>query len=185
MPRVFIDYGNNSGNFFLSACNYIAEPETDVVDYINNYFFDGGPVDPKPLSEIVSLYAPQVNGALAPHKAPKEQTVTIEKSFSYSALLGYVEAIPFLGIVLGVINSLGHALGYYLSKQRLNTAIKEQRNDNADGLIALETFRAAVQTTIHYNHLIGSMLSIVPFVKPIVRLGQVIANERDEVFHPL
>jgi hypothetical protein len=107
--------------------------------------------------------------------------VQIKKQISTSAIFGYLEAIPMIGSALAIINAIGHLFYMLSSYQALKRAVIElketERNDFNMGRGACahfthKVFDAAVNYTVHRNHLIGSLLSIVPFAKPIVRLAQ-------------
>jgi hypothetical protein len=147
-----------------------------VVSFINQHLFEGQVLEQKSFSTLASLYENREMRV----KTGRITGCEIQKSFSWSALLGYVEAIPGIGTAVAVINALGHALGYYLANQELQalgeTEDLEGDINNISAPTARNAFRPAVDCAIHYNHMIGSLLSIVPLLKPLVRLGQGIAH---------
>jgi hypothetical protein len=110
-----------------------------------------------------------------------QRLVSIDEQTSISAVLGYLEAIPGIGSVLGIINAIGHLIFMLLSYLTLESAVRyldatERSPDNmkrrASFTYTNSVFDAAVDYTVHRNHLRGSLLSIIPFAKPIARLVQ-------------
>ena len=83
--------------------------------------------------------------------------------------------------MLAIINAIGHLFYMSSSYQALKEAVvglkataRTDTNMNRGACIFYtdKVFDAAVDYTVHRNHLIGSLLSIIPFAKPIVRLAQ-------------
>lgn len=180
-----ITYGWCSHASYIDAGEAIAQDVdqgnmSSVVEKINVTFFQGGAFAPKSFSDLASIKMP-AHPSYITHEADGRVRVEITKQTSASAVLGYVEAIPVIGSVLAIINAIGHLFYMLSSYQALKRAVVElkatERNDYNMGRGACahythKVFDAAVDYTIHRNYLTGSLLSIVPFAKPIVRLAQ-------------
>ena len=117
--------------------------------------------------------------------------VAIEKKASFSAVLGILEGIPVIGTVIAFFNGIRHLIGMNGSAKRLNeaaTALLEMKKKNADHEAILEktktVFKEAMDYTIHRNYVTGSALSLVPFLKPIVRLFQLYAYKPETSVRP-
>ncbi len=152
---------------------------SSVVDKINNTFFGGGVFSPKSFSELASVEIPRSPTHITVYSDGR--VVEIRTKISNSAILGYIEAIPVMGSCLAIINAIGHLYHMGQSYRALQRAVVElqgiERTDHnmargACSYYADPVFDAAVDYTVHRNHMLGSLLSIIPFAKPTVRLAQ-------------
>lgn len=154
-----------------------------VIKKINDTFFAGEVFAKKSFSFLTSIHIP--------FHPPKEITdltnlfmgprVEIKKRCSCSAVLGYIEGIPFIGTVIAIFNSIGHFFSMFVAylklkhaanslKATLENDVSQERKESMSRTHSV--FDRAVDYTVHRNHLYGSLLAIFPFVKPIVRLAQ-------------
>jgi hypothetical protein len=184
MMNLNLVYGKQLESNYLDAGETIAKEVTSggyfgVSIKINDTFFGGGPLKPKTFAQINSVIIPKspcyienLNG---------HGYITIRKAVSISAVLGFVEGIPVIGSAIAIIKGLGHLYGMIASYSALKKAIKElndtERNDfnvgrGASCYYTHKVFEAAIAYTNHQNQLVGSVLSLIPFVKPIVRIAQ-------------
>lgn len=154
-----------------------------IVEKINHSFFHGGPFAPKSFEALTSNEFPK-RFSIKDYTTSKPTTV-IDKGkdeISCSGLLAYLEAIPLIGTVLAVINAIGHLFCMLSSYFALKKAVADlkaiERNDTTVhgtgeyGHYTNFVFHEAVNYTFHQNYLYGSLLSIIPFAKPAVRLAQ-------------
>ena len=180
-----ITYGWCSHDSYIDAGEAITQDfdqgnMSSVVEKINAAFFQGGVFAAKSFSDLASVEMPEHPFCIS-NIDGRGRGVEIGKQTSTSAVLGYIEAIPVIGSVLAIINAIGHLFYMLSSYQALKRAVVElkamERNDYNMGRGACayytdKVFDAAVDYTVHRNHLIGSLLSIIPFAKPIIRLAQ-------------
>ncbi len=179
---------------FLHAGQAIAQDVLEgkfatVRNKLNHSLFSGGHLEPKSFNHLLSIYDPseEIGTKTFPitypdpivgwKKKPGERygIVTIEKKISFSAILGYLEAIPFIGSVLAIINLIGQSIGLAISYKNLQNASREliESEGNKDVLEkTMKVFAEALKFTKHRNYLVGSALSLFPFVKPFIRLAQ-------------
>lgn len=170
-----IGYGWCNKNNYVNAVYEIAEyfkrgNTSSIVDKINYAFFEGGVFDPKSFSALTSTGMP--SGLINERSGPScsiRREVEFTKIESFSAVLGYVEAIPVIGSALAVIGVIGHLFGMWSAHESLDRAVQQLKNDDQS---LRDVFGAAVDYTVHYNHLMGSLVSIIPFAKPCIRLVQ-------------
>jgi|GEM_PF-6701397 len=191
-----LSIGRQVEHRFLDAGTAIAKDvlsghTAEMSDKMNQALFNGGPLDPKSFKQLSSIYDLSNDVAiktlpishLDPKKGWKKKPgerygiVTIEKKISFSAILGYIEAIPFIGLAIALINCIGHSIGLAVSNARLKNASKEliSTEGNKDVLEkTIKVFAQAVNYTKHCNYLVGSALSLIPFpfAKTLVRLAQ-------------
>lgn len=178
-------YGKQLESNYLDAGDAIVKEMNQgscfrVSKMINESLFGGGPLAPKEFLQILTIDIPK-----APyyhHQIIEDKTfITIEKVISTDAVIGYLEGIPVIGSAIAAINAVGHLFGLLFSYLTLKNAVKAhaktERNDfNVGRGACLKTtnrvFTAAVAYTNHQNQLVGSLLSLIPFVKPIVRIAQ-------------
>lgn len=152
---------------------------SQVSKKVNNLFFDGGVFTPKSFASLVSFYVPK-----APNQRLNMQGhlhIIIRKQRSLNGLVGFAEGIPFIGSAIAALNAIYHLFGLCLSRSKLKKTVKSlnniERNDYNLGRGAItvgtnKVFTEAINYTVHKNRLIGSLLSLIPFIKPIVRLTQ-------------
>jgi hypothetical protein len=95
--------------------------------------------------------------------------------------MGFVEGIPIIGSAIAALKTIYHLFGMLSSYSTLKKAVKKlnatERSDYNVGRGASchytkKVFEAAIDYTVHQNHLVGSLLSLIPFVKPITRIAQ-------------
>ena len=154
-----------------------------VVEKINDSFFDGGPFAPKSFEALTSNEFPK-RLSIRDCTTSEPTTIIVKEGdeISCSGFLAYLEAIPVIGTALAVINAIGHLFCMLSSYFALKKAVADlkaiERNDTTmygTGEYSHYTdfvFHEAANYTYHQNHLYGSLLSIVPFAKPAVRLAQ-------------
>lgn len=179
-----INYGWNLHDDYIDAGEEIVQDFDDrkisrIVEKINNTFFDGAVFDIKDFSSLLSVHIPRHPWVIMNDE--RGRCIEIKKQVSISALLGYIEAIPVIGSALAIINSIGHLfymLVYYRALKHAIVQLKAiERNEHnmrrgASCHFTGKVFDAAVAYSVHRNHLAGSLLSIVPLAKPIVRFAQ-------------
>lgn len=185
-----INYGWCTEKSYLDAGEAIVRDfdqgnMSHIVDKINAAFFKGGVFAIKSFSDLLSIdkpYPPVYTQV--PMDGPSR--VEITRDVSLSASLGYVEAIPLIGSVIAMINAIGQLFYMLKSYQDLKRAVIElkeiPRNDynvmrGASLYYTKPVVDSAVNYTVHRNHLIGSLISIVPLAKPLIRLAQGILYE--------
>ena len=92
-----------------------------------------------------------------------------------------MEGIPVIGSAIAAIKTLFHLFGMLASYCELKRAVKDLnstiRNDynvnrGASCSVTSKVFAAAIDYTVHQNHLVGSLLSLIPLVKPTIRIAQ-------------
>ncbi len=185
-------YGKNLESNFYDASEDIAKEfkagrcDSGVTKKINDTFFGGGPLAPKPMEQLISSRYPEQLSGLTGIKPVDSTgrpicTLLIDDSLSFGEALGFIEGLPVIGSAIAVIKGLGHIFGMVSSYFDLKKAVadldKTERSDYNVGRGAYLSktkmvFNAAVSYTSHKNQLIGSLLSIIPLVKPIVRIAQ-------------
>ena len=183
MSQFRLTYGKQLQSIFLDAGEGLVDGfqllgASSVSRTLNTAFFGGGVLAPKSFTSLFSLNYP-VNPLYIEHGPPSH--ITIGKERSYSVALGLVEAIPVIGTVVAIFNTFYHLYSLYPSYCALKKAVVElkqtERTDyNVDrGACCSKTkavFEAAVNYTMHRNLLTGSLLGLIPWVKPITLLAQ-------------
>lgn len=185
-------YGKQRHFDFLDAGEIIAKDVSqgkffEISKKINHVFFEGGIFDPKSFESLFSIYIPERTTCVI-YEPNGHSYIIIKKKTSYSAVMGFVEGIPIVGSPIAAINTIYHLFGMLSSRSTLKKAVKNlnsiERTDynvrrGASSYYTEKVFAAAIDCTVHPNYLVGSLLSIIPLVKPIVRLAQgVIYNVR-------
>lgn len=179
-----ITYGWCSHNNYIDAGENIVKDfdqgnMSNIVDKINASFFNGGVFATKSFSALTSVKIPEHPSYIS--NDSNGCRVKITEQTSTSAVLGYVEAIPVIGSILAIINAIGQLYYMLKSYKALQSAVVKlkatERNDfnmnrGACCHFTHNVFSTAVDYTVHRNHLIGSLLSIIPLAKPIVRFAQ-------------
>jgi hypothetical protein len=142
---------------------------------INRAFFGGGALKPKRFSTLFSFHKPVAPTCTV--LQDEVRVVEIRKKYSVSKVIGYFEGIPFIDPLIAAVNCVAHAIGMIHSYARLRKAVKalnavtnEKIHETAAKTDAV--FTAAVKFTIHQNRMVGSLLSLIPLLKPITRLAQ-------------
>ncbi|NGX37835.1 MAG: hypothetical protein K1000chlam2_00998 [Chlamydiae bacterium] len=180
-----ISYGKCPEKDYLDAGEEIAEDFDrgdfyKIVQKINNTFFGGGVFASKSFSSLASVKYPHPPAGNS-QDIHGFVSVEISSGISWSACLGYIECIPFYGSVLAVINVIGHFLYMIKSGRSLEREVEilnalERSYDNVRRGASLnltnKVFYEAVRYTVHRNHLIGSLVAVIPFAKPAIRLAQ-------------
>ena len=86
-----------------------------------------------------------------------------------------------IGSAIAAINTLYHFFGMLSSYSTLKKAVKylnaTERSDfnvgrGASCVATEKVFAATIDYTVHQNLLVGSLLSLIPLLKPIVRIAQ-------------
>ena len=153
---------------------------SSVVDKMNRIFFGGGALDPKHIDFIVSDSMPLFEAKILtnqdlPLQKANFKVINVKQNSSFH-LWGYLEAIPVLGSVLGFFALIGHQFKKRSIERSLRLAVKEMDNDGDEKMklaAATRVLTLAAQYTQNHNQRIGSLLALVPLVKPIVRIRQV------------
>ena len=184
-------YGKQQESNFLDAGEAIAEDVAqgkffEISKKLNNAFFDGGVFTPKSFASLASINIPK-NPTHRSYELELDIDdhyhcyITIGKKTSFSAVMGFVEGIPVIGSAIAALKTIYHLFGMLSSYTTLKKAVKElndtERSDYNIGRGASchytkKVFEAAIDYTVHQNHLIGSLMSLIPFVKPITRIAQ-------------
>jgi hypothetical protein len=99
--------------------------------------------------------------------------VEIKPKKSLSLCLGFVEGVPVIGSAIAIIKSIYHGCEMIAATKRLKRAEWCLRSlGNAELTRLNNVFTAAVDCTVHWNQFVSSVISIVPLLKPILRLAQ-------------
>jgi hypothetical protein len=196
--------GNQLESSFLSdvrslSLNAAYNEKDKISDKLNKALFNGGPSSPKSFGQLLSVENPsgQVvfkkiahlkanNGTSAITWAKdgnSHDLVTVEKKASSSAKYALLEGIPVIGSILAIFGAIGHAYSMRKAAARLKEAgtahlesNKKPHTKEAELEKAKQVFDAAIDYTSQRNYYKGSLLSLVPFLKPIVRLFQLASN---------
>lgn len=178
-------YGKQLQSNFLDAGEVLAKDVAqgrlfDISKKLNNAFFDGEVFTPKSFTSLASVNIPN-NPALTEVELDGQSYITIRKQISFSAVMGFVEGIPVIGSAIAAIKTIYHLFGMLSSYSSLKRAVKNlnetERSDinvgrGASCVATEKVFAAAIDYTVHQNHLVGSLLSLIPLVKPIIRITQ-------------
>lgn len=178
-------YGKQQQSNFLDAGEALAVDVGqgkffDISRKLNNAFFGGGVFAPKSFTSLSSVNIP-VNPTYIAHETDGHSYITIGKKISFSAVIGFVEGIPVIGSAIAAIKTIYHLFGMLSSYSTLKKAVKNLNNTErsdfnvgrgASCVATEKVFAAAIDYTVHQNNLIGSLLSLIPLVKPIIRLSQ-------------
>ncbi|MCK4934231.1 MAG: hypothetical protein KAR79_01465 [Simkaniaceae bacterium] len=151
-----------------------------IVDGMNDAFFGGGVLAPKSINYLFTLSDPK-----APHflwldrlnRNSRSSYFQVENSnYSYLAIS---EGVPFIGSAIATMNATLHLFMMWRSYQYLHNAVEafgtvEHRDENLHDSWQYTEYvvNAARDYTLHRNYLMGSLLSIIPFAKPTVRVLQ-------------
>ncbi|MBA3958469.1 MAG: hypothetical protein H0X51_08795 [Parachlamydiaceae bacterium] len=179
-----ITYGENSAYSYLKFVETVGKKMESsecgaVSEYVNGAFFRL-PMESKPFSELASLTIPTppfkmlLNGI--------NGKIEIGQKTYLRGVVGFAEGIPVIGTAIAIINGLAHWYQMVKERSALEKAIKTfnaspKNNDYAVDITlrftsANAVFYHAIAHTVHANQLFGSVLGLVPFVKPIARLAQ-------------
>jgi hypothetical protein len=167
-----------TGEHFLKTGAIIARDTIDsgpekMSNTLNRALFNGGALAPKSFKQLFSFNDPCSKVlTLLPESY---EIVLVEEKMSFSAFLGYLEAIPFLGTVFALIHLIVRLFFLAASYNSLKSVSKEMlaSEENADSPEKIKkVFEHAIDYTFHRNYLIGSALSLVPFMKPLTRFIQ-------------
>jgi len=185
MKSLPISYGKQFESLFLDAGEMLAKDVNEhrffeVSKKINDAFFGGGPLVPKSFVHLLSISSPKSPTFIA-HEMDGRVFITIRKELFWRKVVGYIEGIPVIGSAVAVINALGHFYSMISSYLKLRKEVKELNEierttynvgRGASCHFTSKVFDAAVVYTVHQNGFIGSLLAIIPLVKPIVRIAQ-------------
>lgn len=177
-------YGKQLQSNFLDAGEDIAKDVEqgkifDTSKKLNHAFFGGGVFAPKSFAVMLSEDIPKKPCYI--ERTRDHSYITIQLSRSLSAKMGLIEGIPLIGSAIAAIKILYHLFGMLSSYSSLKRAVKHlnetERNDfnvgrGASCVFTSKVFAKAIKYTVHQNHLVGSLLSLIPFVKPIIRITQ-------------
>lgn len=141
----------------------------EVSRKINDTFFDGCPLAPKSFKSMASMNVPR-----RPPQNLGNNVVYIEfrEDISLGGILGFIEAAPLIGSAIAAVHALGELYCTIISYLKLDDAVRHfdysiERSEKMDKI-----FDSAVAATMHQNRLIGSLLGLIPLVKPVVRASQ-------------
>lgn len=179
-------YGIQTRDNYLAAGERVADSVNngrfwEVSKQINRSFFGGGVLKPKRFNRLASINKPVQPLATHHDVATNSITVNVGKKTSFSAVAGYFECLPSVGPIFAAVNALFHTVGMFYSYSKLKKAVvvlnAVERNEFniGRGEVSVKTnavFTAAVKFTMHQNHMVGSMLALVPLLKPITRIAQ-------------
>lgn len=172
-----LNYGLYSDeNFALIAheiANTIAVSSHNGAEHItriiNNNFFGGQALSPKSFGNILSINSPII-------WYPIRNYVKIDSEPNFFNTIGYIEGIPYLGSFIAILMSFGHLVEMNLARRDLRNAVSSLNYTNPNDESYRDKVKAVVENALYYttekNALVGSLLAIIPFVKPIVRIGQ-------------
>jgi len=180
-----ITYGNFLESNYLDAGEMIAQDVGNrkfcsVSKKINRAFFGGGPFSPKSCCQIISAAVPKKPGFIV--RQNNQSYVTIKPEVSCcGCFCTFLETIPILGSALAALNILSHFFGMLSSYGKLKKAVADLNatprtaynlDRGASSHYTHAVFTQAVSYTVEQNRLYGSLLALIPFLKPTVRLGQ-------------
>lgn len=156
------------GSLITSDVQYQRYPELSAK--INEKFFDGGMFAPKSFLSLFSLEIPEIDKKQ--HEDEKGQSYfNIGKRISVGAVIGIIESIPVIGSAIAVLTTLGHLIGMLHAYASLDKIVIEKNRDNSV-VNYQDVLEHAIAFTVQQNQLVASLLSLIPLIKPIVRLAQ-------------
>ncbi|HSW86854.1 MAG TPA: hypothetical protein VLG49_05070 [Rhabdochlamydiaceae bacterium] len=182
-----IGYGKCLESKYLQAGKEIAQcvnegKYVELTQKINNTFFGGFSLAPKSLSKIASIQVP-VHPPYRESIVGDRTYVEIRKGISLGGIVGYIEGIPLIGSAVSAVHAIGQTYCAAISYVRLLKVVEDlNATEYSDfnigrGQCCAKTnkvFDAAVAFTVHQNRLVGSLLGLVPLVKPVIRVAQII-----------
>lgn len=178
-------YGAQMESNYLAAGDAMAQSVQngrfwEVSKQINRSFFGGSALSFKRFSHLATIHKPsQPSGSFQSESGAV--LVRIDRKTSFSAVAGYLECIPTIGPMFAIVNAMYHTAGMFYSYSKLKNAVQVLNNVERTehnirrGEVLDKTnavFTAALNFTMHQNHMVGSLLALVPLLKPITRLGQ-------------
>lgn len=144
---------------------------------INATFFAGGPLSPKSCKHIMDCSRPDVDLVRIIDK--DQNYLHINAKTRISGLCPVLETIPFLGSAFAAINVIGFFFSMLSAQKNLNKAVRSAAPRTTDNVRVGDCrfstdkiFKAAISYTVNQNRLYGSLLALVPFLKPIIRTVQ-------------
>lgn len=188
-----LSIGQHVENRFLTAGNRIARDVQNghlhqVIDKLNTALFQGGPSAPKNFQQLLSIS--NVSSDVITHRkqmnAQNREThawennghgynlFEIQTKISFSAVMGILEGIPVIGSAIAIIMAIGHYIAMKDAQVGLQRASEELLHIGGSDLAqkTREVVSHALKYTMHCNYLNSSLLSIIPLVKPIMRVLQ-------------
>lgn len=187
-------YGRQSENTFFDSCQAIAKDVENgsplkISKKINDVFFGGSALAPKSFEALFSSDIPgEPGGTFTDQRNITYITISRQtyRDTPHSAnvgiadgmpVVGILEGIPVIGSAIAAVKALYHLFGMLNSYSKLRSAVKELKSADKNNHTAYfpkttRVFKQAVAYTAHQNHLVASLLGLVPLVKPIVRLAQ-------------
>ena len=167
---------------YLDAGETIAKASPcKISQLVNQSFFGGGVLTPKSFKNLASIYIPEEPGMMTTSVNTGISTCKINKKVSYCAIIGYVECLPGIGSPVAVLSIIYNLFGMLSSYFNLKKSVKEldavdrtpyNVGRGASSHATDKVFKAAVNYTVHQNAVVGSLLAVIPFVKPATRLAQ-------------
>lgn len=181
-----ISYGKCSEKHYVVAGATIGQDVAKrnynaVSAKINATFFGGGPLAPKPCGYFNSIAFPKSGRYTTDERhGQTHHFVQIDKLGSCAGCASCLETFPVLGSALAAINVLAFLFSMLAFKKALNKAVIDlaviARNQDVpikDIMSGTDkVFNAAVGYTLNQNRLYGSLLALIPFLKPITRIAQ-------------
>jgi hypothetical protein len=181
-----IQYGRVVEHQFLLAGQRVLQTYNSsnifqVAEQINEAFFGGGALAPKSFSHLASVKIPVFSERRYQAQTGGNIYVQIRDELSLSSMLGYMEMIPYIGSAIAVIAALGHLYYMITSYFVFTQAVTHLQNTpfNPDNMhrgfctrAAKDVLEAATSYTTHQNLLVGSLIAMIPYVKPTVRMMQ-------------
>ncbi|HSW86855.1 MAG TPA: hypothetical protein VLG49_05075 [Rhabdochlamydiaceae bacterium] len=141
----------------------------EVTRKINNTFFDGCPLAPKSFASMASMNVP-----VRPPRDLGNNVVYVEmkEKISLGGILGFIEGVPLIGSAIAAVHAIGELYCTIIFYLKLDDVVRHfdysvEREEKLDKI-----FDTAVAATMHQNRLIGSLLGLIPLVKPAVRASQ-------------
>lgn len=190
-----ISYGKCLESKYLEAGKQIAQCVNEgkyfeLTQKINNTFFGGFSLAPKSLSKIASIQVP-IHPAYRESNVRDRTYVEIRKGISLGGIVGYIEGIPLIGSAVAAVHAIGQTYCTVVSYVRLLKVVEDlNATEYSDfnirrGQCCVKTdkvFDEAIAFTVHQNRLIGALLGLVPLVKPVIRVAQMVMYQSQKEY---
>jgi hypothetical protein len=155
----------------LSVAQLVNKNDLKQVSLNLHYdLFKGGSTEPKSLKQMLSISTPSSTVTLDEYA--NNDRVGLKQSYSLYGVVSLLEGIPVIGSVIAVLSCLGHLFGMFLCKERLEDASAALSKNRSNLALAQEVHTQAVDFARHDYYLQGSVLAIIPLLKPLLRLTQ-------------
>lgn len=115
----------------------------------------------------------------------KRLECTPHKSVSIGKLVGFVESVPVIGSGIAAISLAGHALGMAIDRRAVNNhkkKINSKMTDESSAAIVQKIFNAKLSYALNARRARASALSLIPFLKPVVRLAQLARAKHNDKY---